>query len=109
MSQAPVGQRSAQSPQCRQTSSSFAMMRPVFSVRDVEISARMFREARQLRCRRSASSPFAVNVMQSSRADVDAGVALDAHALREHRLDVAVEAALRFLPRRVAASKPNST
>src|SRR5712671_5581735 len=31
MSHAPVGQRSAQRPQCRQTSSSFAMMRPVLS------------------------------------------------------------------------------
>src|SRR5260370_6458338 len=31
MSQAPVGQRSAHRPQCRQTSSSLAMMRPVFS------------------------------------------------------------------------------
>ncbi len=30
MSQAPVGQRSAHSPQCRQTSSSFTMTRPVF-------------------------------------------------------------------------------
>ena len=31
MSHAPVGQRSAHSPQCRQTSSSLAMMRPVFT------------------------------------------------------------------------------
>ena len=31
MSQAPVGQRSAQSPQCRQTSSSFTITRPVGS------------------------------------------------------------------------------
>ena len=31
MSQAPVGQRSAHRPQCRQTSSSLAMIRPVFS------------------------------------------------------------------------------
>src|ERR1700730_14566667 len=31
MSHAPVGQRSAHRPQCRQTSSSLAMMRPVFS------------------------------------------------------------------------------
>src|SRR3569623_298635 len=31
MSQAPVGQRSAQRPQCRQRSSSLAMMRPVLS------------------------------------------------------------------------------
>ena len=29
MSQAPVGQRSAHSPQCRQTSSSFTITRPV--------------------------------------------------------------------------------
>ena len=31
MSQAPVGQRSAHMPQCRHTSSSFTMTRPVFS------------------------------------------------------------------------------
>ena len=31
MSQAPVGQRSAHSPQCRHTSSSFTMARPVFN------------------------------------------------------------------------------
>src|SRR5215207_6761550 len=31
MSHAPVGQRSAHRPQCRHTSSSFAMMRPVLS------------------------------------------------------------------------------
>ena len=31
MSQAPVGQRSAHRPQCRQTSSSFTITRPVFS------------------------------------------------------------------------------
>src|SRR6266566_8273272 len=31
MSHAPVGQRSAHRPQCRQTSSSLAMIRPVFS------------------------------------------------------------------------------
>ena len=38
MSQAPVGQRSAQSPQCRQTSSSLTMTRPVLSaVRDIEV------------------------------------------------------------------------
>src|SRR5215813_4982686 len=30
MSQAPVGQRSAHKPQCRQTSSSLTMIRPVF-------------------------------------------------------------------------------
>src|SRR5438552_1463003 len=34
------------------------------------------------------------------RADVDAGIALDAQPVGEHRLHVAVEAALRLLPRR---------
>src|SRR5687768_3584285 len=34
MSHAPVGQRSAHRPQCRHTSSSFAMMRPVLSCSD---------------------------------------------------------------------------
>src|SRR5712691_6815979 len=34
------------------------------------------------------------------RADVDAGIALDAQPVGEHRLHIAVEAALRLLPRR---------
>src|SRR5574338_405110 len=34
MSHAPVGQRSAQSPQCRQTSSSLTITRPVLSAPD---------------------------------------------------------------------------
>ena len=65
MSQAPVGQRSAHNPQCRQTSSSLAMMRPVGSGVEtyrscVGLAAGAFR-----RLRRSASSPFSVKVMQS--------------------------------------------
>ena len=65
MSQAPVGQRSAHSPQCRQTSSSLTMTRPVLStVRDIEILVAIERRRAQPR-RSSSSSPFAVKVMQS--------------------------------------------
>ncbi len=64
MSQAPVGQRSAHSPQCRQTSSSLAMTRPVLAPGHVEVLRRVGAGAVS-RVRSSASSPFAVNVMQS--------------------------------------------
>jgi hypothetical protein len=40
------------------------------------------------------SSAFGAMVRQSDRADVDAGVALDAELVGEDRLDVAVQAAL---------------
>ena len=43
------------------------------------------------------------------RADVHAGVALDAQLRREHRLHVAVEAALRLLPGELAGRSPSST
>ena len=66
MSQAPVGQRSAQRPQCRQTSSSLAMMRPVFSdVGDVEVLREVQRRRRRAGARSSASGPLSVKVMQS--------------------------------------------
>src|SRR5262249_61233171 len=42
MSQAPVGQRSAHSPQCRHTSSSFTMMRPVFSGSETYTDSALF-------------------------------------------------------------------
>ena len=43
------------------------------------------------------------------RADVDAGVALDAGGRREDGLDVAVEAAARFAERLLESVKPSST
>ena len=48
------------------------------------------------RVRRSASSPFGGERDAVHRADVDACVALDAQLVGEHRLHVAIEAALRF-------------
>ena len=65
MSQAPVGQRSAQRPQCRQTSSSFTITRRVFSGSDTYRSCAGLRAGAVRRLRRSSSSPLAVKVMQS--------------------------------------------
>ena len=48
------------------------------------------------RCRRSSSSPFVGEGDAVHRADVDAGVALDAERCREHGLHVAVQAAPGF-------------
>ena len=65
MSQAPVGQRSAHRPQCRHTSSSLTITRCVFSGSDTYSGWVSFK-AGAVRClRRSASSAFAVKVMQS--------------------------------------------
>src|SRR6202011_5363062 len=65
MSQAPVGQRSAQRPQCRHTSSSLAMMRPVLSPFATYRSCVRLRDGAFNRVLRSVSSPSAVKVMQS--------------------------------------------
>ena len=65
MSQAPVGQRSAHRPQCRHTSSSFTITRPVFRLSETYRSWVRFSDG-AVRCvRSSASSSFPVNVMQS--------------------------------------------
>jgi len=80
-SQAPVGQRSAHRPQCRQTSSSFIMTRPVFRpVGDVEVLVEMRHRGRleplpQVLLFAVVGEGDAVH-----RADVDAGVALDCRA-----------------------------
>ena len=66
ISHAPVGQRSAHSPQCRQTSSSFAMMRPVFSWPDTYSACSRLCAGAVRRVRSSASSPSSVKVMQST-------------------------------------------
>src|SRR3989441_5861811 len=65
MSQAPVGQRSAHNPQCRQTSSSLTITLPVFSSPDTYRSCVGFLAGALRRPRRSASSPFCVKLMQS--------------------------------------------
>ena len=82
MSQAPVGQRSAHRPQCRQTSSSLTMTRPVFSVAgDVEVlgqvQRRRLQPGAQLGLVAVGGEGDAVH-----RADVDAGVAFDAQRRR---------------------------
>src|SRR5258705_181900 len=65
MSQAPVGQRSAHSPQCRQTSSSLTMTRPVLRSFATYRSWVRLTAGACSRVRSSASSPFSVKVMQS--------------------------------------------
>ena len=65
MSHAPVGQRSAHRPQCRQTSSSFTITRPVFTGAD---NVQILREVQRRRLQPRAQLGFVavgVNVMQS--------------------------------------------
>src|SRR5574337_1661016 len=65
MSHAPVGQRSAHRPQCRHTSSSLTITRPVFTGSDTYRSCSVFSAGAVRRVRNSLSSPFRVRVMQS--------------------------------------------
>ena len=65
MSQAPVGQRSAHSPQCRHTSSSLTSTRPVLSWVLTYSGCSRLSDGAFSRVRSSASSPLAVKVMQS--------------------------------------------
>ena len=99
MSQAPVGQRSAHRPQCRQTSSSLTMTRPVLSpFCDIEVLGEIVRRRGQPR----AQLGFLAVRREGDavhRADVDAGVAFDAELRRKHRLHVAIQAAAGFLER----------
>ena len=98
MSQAPVGQRSAQRPQCRQTSSSLTITRPVFSVAgDVEVLGQVQRRRLQPACADPPPSPLSVKVMQSiGQMSTQASHSMHS-GVGEHRLDVAVQAALGLL------------
>ena len=100
------GQRSAHRPQCRQTSSSFTITR-WSSGRGPYRSWARFRAGAFWRWRSSASLAVGGEADAVHRADVHAGVALDAQAVAEHGLHVAVQAALRLRCR--PASKPSST
>src|SRR5207302_8495299 len=62
---AQVGQRSAQRPQCRQTSSSFTMTLFVFNSEETYESCVGFFAGAFRRVRRSFSSPLATKLMQS--------------------------------------------
>ena len=67
MSQAAVGQRSAHSPQCTQTSSSLTMTRPVCgSAADTYSACVGFVAGALSRARSSASVPFGAMVRQST-------------------------------------------
>ncbi len=95
MSHAPVGQRSAHSPQCTQMFSSFSITRPVWGNGAetysgcVGILSRRFEPLVDLRCVAVRRDREAVD-----GADVDARVALDAELGRERRLDIAIQTAL---------------
>ena len=65
MSQAPVGQRSAHRPQCRHTSSSLTITRPVCTASETSRSWVRFSAGALRRPRKSASSPLWVKLMQS--------------------------------------------
>ena len=96
MSHAPVGQRSAHRPQCRHTSSSLTIDAAGLEVsRHVEVLREIDRRRLQARAQVGL---LAVGGERDAvhRADVDARVALDAQLVGEHRLHVAVEAALRL-------------
>ena len=91
-----MGQRSAHKPQCRQTSSSFTITRPVLQLaRHVEVLLAIQRRCREL----LAQIGFVVVRRERNavhRTDVDARVALDTQLVGEHGLHVAIQAALRF-------------
>ena len=101
MSHAPVGQRSAHRPQCRQTSSSLTITLPVLSNSETYRSwVRL--NAGALSC--VAQPGFVVVTGKADaihRADVDAGIALDADVFGEHGLHIAIQAALRFVDLRL--------
>ena len=95
ISQAAVGQRSAHRPQCTQTSSSLTMTRPVCGSASDTYSGCVALVAGAF----SRDAQFGLGAVGGDRetvdrADVDAGIALDAQLGGEHRLHVAVQAAL---------------
>ena len=96
MSHAAVGQRSAQSPQCRQTFSSFTITRSVcLSAPDTKISCVVIhRRRREARAQLVIGSPLVVIVRQSTgQTSTQASHSMQSGA-GEVRLDVAVQAAL---------------
>ena len=76
-----MGQRSAQRPQCTQTSSSFTMMRPVCgSGSETKSACRDSRPERRAACAQILLRPVARDGQALHRTNIDAGVALDAAA-----------------------------
>ncbi len=95
MSQAAVGQRSAQRPQCRQTFSSLTITRLVCSMFETYKSCEVLRAGHQAR-RKSSSSAIGRKRDAGSRANVHTGVAFDAAAGIKNGLHIAVQATLRL-------------
>ena len=108
MSQAPVGQRSAHRPQCRQTSSSLTITRPVFSPPETYRSCARLSAGAFSRGRRSASSPLAVKLMQSiGQMSTQAS-----HSMQAVSVNTVCTSQFRQRSaslKAVAASKPSST
>ena len=108
MSHAPVGQRSAHRPQCRQTSSSFTITRPVFKPPETYRSCARFSAGAFNRVLRSASSPLVVKVMQSiGQMSTQAS-----HSMHSGSANTVCTSQLRHRPASftaVATSKPSST
>ena len=96
-----VGQRSAHSPQCRHTSSSLTITRSVLRRSETRIACSSLRAGAVSRRRRSASSPFAVKVMQS----VGHTSTHASHSM--HRLSVKTVCTSQ-LRQRIASLKPRS-
>jgi len=108
MSQAPVGQRSAHKPQCKQTSSSLAMTRPVFSGAETYRSCSVLVAGAFNRVRKSASSPLAVKLMQSI-GHMSTQASHSMHAGAENTVCTSQFRQRSASLKAVAASKPNST
>ena len=106
----PVGQRSAQRPQCRQTSSSLTITRPVLQrAGDIEVLVEVRAPAPSGGCAGRPPRSSSVKVMQSiGQMSTQASHSMHS-VVGEHRLDVAVQAALRPPCSRVSRSNPSST
>ena len=98
MSHAAVGQRSAQRPQWRQTSSSFTMIRFVCGsgAEAVDVLRHVRRRRREVLANIRTRLSLRNDREAVLGADVDARVALDAQIRREVRLHVAIETPLHF-------------
>ena len=95
MSQAPVGQRSAHSPQCTHRFSSLSITRAVcLSGADTKSCCSASSRAALRRARQLGLGAVRRDREAIDGTNVDARVALDAKVGREHRLQVAVQAAL---------------
>ena len=108
ISQAPVGQRSAQSPQCKHTSSSLTMTREDFSVSETYKSWSSCEVGARNRCRKSGSSPLLVMVRQSiGQISIQASHSIHVSCVKTVWISQFKQRCASL--KAVAASKPSST